>query len=168
MAGRVRYVILVLLAVGVVLALTACMGQWFTHEQGATLIIGNVVMTGNCGEVIISVANMPDGGLSSVGVSDQGIAFGDIKAASIEVEGLNGFTVASSHFSATANKGCLVATNITSGSEAGTILKITFETNGPNPTFTADKTKVSIWSALNTLITTTTWDLKTDASFYAK
>lgn len=166
MAGRIRCVILTLLTVGLAFALTACMGQWFAHEQSATLIIGDMVISGNRGEVLISIVNMPDQGLASIGIADQGIGFADIKAASIEVEGLNGFTIASSDFSATTNKGCLVATNITSGNEAGTILKVTFEANGPNPTFTVDKTKVSIWSALNTLITT--WDLNTDTSYYAK
>jgi len=166
MAGRVKHVILASLVVGVLVALSGCMGQWFTHQQAATLVIGKVVMTGNRGEVLISVAGMPDPGLASIGIANQGITFADIKAESIVVEGLNGFTVVTADFSATTNKGHLVATNIRSGGESGTILKVTFETTGPNPTFTVEKPKVSIWDAFNTLIST--WDLNTDASYYAK
>lgn len=163
-AVRSRRVVLGLLVVGLILALTGCMGGWFTHKQNATLIIGKSVVSGNRGEVLISVTNMPNEGLASIAIDDQGITTANIDPASVQVQGLNGFTVLASEFVAT--HGRLVATNSTSGSVGGTILKITFEVTGANPTFTVDKTKVSIGSALNTLITT--WDLNTDTSYYAK
>jgi len=165
-AVRSRRVVLGLLAVALILGLTACMGGWFTHEQNATLIIGQPAISGNRGEVLISVTNMPNQGLASIAIDDQGITFDDINAASIEVTGLNGFTVLASDFTTTTDKGSLAAANSTSGSAGGTILKITFEVTGANPTFTLDKTKVSIGNALNTLITA--WDLNIDTTYYGK
>lgn len=158
-------------ASGLVVGLTACMGHWFTPEQGATLIIGKPAVFGNRGEVLISVTDMPDQGLASIAIDDQGITYnGDIDAASIEAEGLNGFTVLAQDFTTTANKGRLVAANPLSGSVGGTILKITFEVIGANPAFgieDADKGKVEMGSHLNTLITT--WDLSSRvADYYAK
>jgi len=163
-AVRSRRVVVGVLAVGLIFALTACMGGWFTHEQTATLIIGQPAISGNRGEVLISVTNMPNQGLASIAIDDQGITTANIDPTSVQVEGLNGFTILASEFVDT--HGCLAAANSTSGSVGGTILKITFEVTGANPTFTLDKTKVSIGNALNTLITT--WDLNIDTSYYAK
>jgi len=164
MAVQSRRVVLGLLAVGLILGLTACMGGWFTHEQKATLIIGQPAISGNRGEVLISVTNMPNQGLASIAIKDQGITTANIDPTSVQVEGLNGFTLLASKFVGT--DGRLAAVNSTSGSVGGTILKITFEVTGANPTFTLDKTKVSIGNALNTLITA--WDLNIDTTYYAK
>jgi len=163
-AVRARTVVLGLLAVGLIFALTACMGGWFTHEQNATLIIGKPVITGNHGEVLISVTSMPSQGLASIAIDDQGITTANIDPTSVQVEGLNGFTVLASEFVGTSGR--LDAANSTSGSVGGTIIKITFEVTGANPTFAVDKAKVSIGSALNTLITA--WDLNIDTTYYAK
>jgi len=158
-----RLVMLGLLAVGLILTVTACTGLLGTRQE-ATLIIGKPVVSGNRGKVLISVTNMPNQGLASIAIDDQGITTANIDPTSVQVEGLNGFTLLASEFVDT--HGRLVATNSTSGSVGGTILKITFEVTAANPTFTVDKAKVSIGSALNTLITT--WDLNTDTSYYAK
>jgi len=170
MGAKIRLIVLSLLALGLVLGLTACMGGWFTQEHKATLIIGKPVVSGNRGEVVISVADMPNQGLASIAIDDQGITFNDIKAASIEATGLNGFTVLAQDFTTTADKGRLVAANPTSGSVGGTVIKITFEVTGANPTFgiaDADKGKVTLGSALNTLITA--WTLSSNAAdYYAK
>jgi len=170
MGAKIRLIVLSLLALGLVLGLTACMGHWFTPKQAATLIIGKLVVSGNRGEVVISVANMPNQGLASIAIDDQGITFNDIDAASIDATGLNGFTVLASDFTTTAGKGCLVAANPTSGSVGGTIVKITFEVTGANPAFgiaDADKGKVDLGTALDTLITA--WDLSSNAAdYYAK
>ena len=172
MIARMRWVVLGLLAMGLILALSACMGQWFTGQQTATLIIGKPVITGNHGEVLISVTNMPNQGLASIAIGDKGISFNDIKAASIVATGLNGFTVLAQDFTTTANKGRLVAANATSGSVGGTIIKITFETIGANPAFRiadADKVKVTLGSALNTLIAQGAWNLSSNTTdYYAK
>ena len=164
-AVRMRWIVLGLLAVGLILALTACMGQWFTQEQKAYLVIGTPVVTGTHGEIIISVVNMPSEGAASIAIDDQGITYTNITGTSINVEGLNGFTVPAQDFITTAGKGSLAAANANAGITGSPILKITFETTG-NPTFTVTKAKVSIGCHLNTL--TTGWELSTSKAYYAK
>jgi len=161
-----------MLTLGLILGLTACMGGWFTPKQEATLIIGKPVVSGNRGEVVISVANMPQQGLASIAIDDKGITFDDIEASSIVATGLNGFTVLASDFTTTTDKGRLVAANPTSGSVGGTIIKIIFEVTGANPAFgvaEAGKGKVDLGSALNTLIAQGAWNLSSNATdYYAK
>jgi len=164
-AVRMRWIVLGLLAVGLILALTACMGQWFTQEQKPYLVIGTPVVTGSHGEVIISVVNMSSEGAASIAIDDEGITYTNITASSVNVEGLNGFTVLAEDFTTSAGKGSLAAANANAGITGGPILKITFETTG-NPTFTVTKTKVSIGSHLNTFITN--WQLSTGKAYYAK
>jgi len=172
MGARIRLVVVGLLAVGLILGITACMGGWFTPQQVATLIVGKPVVSGNRGEVVISVTNMPNQGLASIAIDDKGITFDDIEAASIEVTGLNGFTVLAQDFTTTAGNGRLVAANPTSGSVGGTIIKVTFEVTGANPAFgiaDAGKGKVDLGSALNTLIAQGAWNLSSNATdYYAK
>jgi len=170
MGARTRLIVVAMLALGLILGLSACMGAWFTQEQRATLIIGKPMITGNRGEVLISVANMPNKGLASIAIDNEGITYTNIKDASIEATGLNGFTVLAQDFTTTANKGRLVAANPTSGSVGGTIIKVTFEVTGANPAFgIADKGKVTLGSALNTLISQGTWNLSSNATdYYAK
>ena len=169
-AAGVRLVALSMLAVGLLLSLFACMGHWYGQQQNPTLIIGKLAVSGNRGEVLISVINMPDNGLASIAIDDKGITYTNIKESSIVTTGLNGFTVLAQDFTTTAGKGRLVAANPTSGSVGGTIIKITFEVTGANPTFgieQADKGKVTLGSDLNTLITP--WDLSSNvADYYAK
>jgi hypothetical protein len=165
-----RPLMALLLAAGLLLVLTACMGGWFTQQQNATLVIGKPVVSGGRGEVMISVTDMPNQGLASIAIDDLGITYNDIDSASIETEGLNGFTVLAQDFTTTAGKGRLVAANPTSGSVGGTIIKITFEVTGANAAFgiaDADKGKVELGSHLGTLITT--WDLSSStADYYAR
>ena len=63
-----RVIAVAVLSLGMFLALTACMGQRFTQEQKAYLVIGTPVITGTHGEIIISVVNMPQGGMASMAV----------------------------------------------------------------------------------------------------
>ena len=169
-AARPQLAVVCLLMVGLLLAISSCMGFFQNTAQAPTLIIGKPALSGNRGEVFISVADMPNKGLASIAIDDKGITFDDIKASSIEAEGLNGFRVLASDFTTTANKGCLVAINPNSGSVGGTIIKVTFEVTGANPIFgiaDADKGKVELGSALNTLIST--WDLSSnETDYYAK
>lgn len=171
-AVRMRLVVLGLLAVGLILALTACIGHWFTPKQEATLIIGKPAVSGNRGEVLISVTNMPNQGLASIAIANLGITYTNITPASISATGLNGFRVLAQDFTTTAGKGRLVAANPTSGSVGGTIIKITFEVTGANPALgiaDADKGKVDLGTALNTLIAQGTWTLSSNATdYYAK
>ena len=165
MTTRTKLIVVVMLALSLILTLTACMGQWFTPKQVATLIIGKPVISGNRGEVVISVANMPGQGLASIAIDEKGITFNDINAATITATGLNGFTVLAQDFTTTPGKGCLVAANSTSGNVSGPILKITFEVTGANPTLEiVDQGKVTLGSALNTLIPA--WTLSSNATDY--
>ena len=167
MRSTTQRIIVGLLAVGLILALTACMGGWFTHEQGAYLVVGTPVVTGNHGEVIISVVNMPSEGVASIAIDDEGITYTNITGSSVNMEGLNGFTVLAQDFTTSAGKGSLAAVNANAGITGGPILKIMFETTG-NPTFTVTKAKVSIGSHLNTLISDAKWQLSTGVAYYAK
>ena len=172
MGAKTRLIVVLMLALGLILGLTACMGHWFTPKQAATLIIGKLMASGNRGEVVISVANMPNQGLASISINNLGITYTNITPASIVATGLNGFTVLAQDFTTTANKGRLVAANPTSGSVGGTIIKITFEVTGANPAFgiaVGDKNKVDLGSALNTLIAQGAWNLSSNATdYYAK
>lgn len=93
MAARTRLIVVAMLALVLILGLTACMGHWFTPKQAATLIIGLPQVLGGKGEVLISVANMPQGGLASISINNLGITYTNITPASIVATGLNGFTV---------------------------------------------------------------------------
>ncbi len=166
---RVRLRLLSLLVVGLAVGLHACTGNWFGTAEGPTLIIGKPVVAGEKGEVMISVANMPSGGLASIAIDDLGITYTNISPVSVQATGQNGFTVLAQDFTTTPGKGRLVAANPTSGSVGGTVLKITFTPSGGAPTFTiqsGDKGKVTLGSELNTLITA--WELGTTKAYYAK
>jgi len=172
MAVRMRLVVLGLLAVGLIVGLSACMGFFQNTAQTPTLIIGKPAVSGNRGEVLISVTNMPNQGLASIAIDDKGITFDDIDASSIKATGLNGFRVLTQDFATIAGKGCLLAVNPSAGSVGGTIVKITFEVTGANPALgiaDADKGKVDLGTALNTLIAQGTWALSSNAAdYYAK
>jgi hypothetical protein len=89
-AVRIWLIVSGLLAVGLIIGLYACMGQWFTQEQPPAVIIGQPVITGNCGEVIISVMNMPNEGMASMEVDLDGMAYTTTKISNIVVAGWNG------------------------------------------------------------------------------
>lgn len=166
---RMRLIGVGLLLAGVVLGLTACMGGWFNPQLAATLIIGNPVAKGGNYEVLISVANMPDGGLASIAVDDLGFTYTNVDGGSVVATGLSGFVVLAQDFITTPGKGRLTAPNAATGIDGGTIIKITFAATGANPTFTiqqVDKGKVTLGSHQNTTITT--WSLDTDKAYYAK
>jgi len=175
MAVRMRLVVLGLLAVGLIVGLSACMGFFQNTAQTPTLIIGKPAVSGNRGEVLISVTNMPNQGLASIQigkVGNEAITFTNIDASSIKATGLNGFRVLTQDFATIAGKGCLLAVNPSAGSVGGTIVKITFEVTGANPALgiaDADKGKVDLGTALNTLIAQGTWALSSNAAdYYAK
>ena len=169
MRSRTRLAVVGLLAMGLAVGLTACMGGWFNPQVVATLIIGDPVAKGGNYEVLISVASMPDGGLASIAVDDLGFTYTNVDGSSVVATGLNGFVVLAQDFTTTLGKGRLTAPNAATGVEGGTIISITFTATGANPTFTildVDKAKVSLGSHQNTWITT--WDLGTDKAYYAK
>jgi len=168
MGARTRLVAgsLLLLVVGI--GLTACMGGWFNPQLVATLIIGNAVAKGGNYEVLISVANMPDGGLSGIQfgtVGNEALTFTNVNMATVVAVGVSGFWVGPQQYTAP-GKGTLLAVNPATGVVGGTILKLTFQATAANPTVTVDKAKVTLLSHQNTWITT--WDLDTDKAYYAK
>jgi len=140
------------------LGISACSGFWNTPLQLAKLLVSNVVVTGAQGTVVISVADMPDGGAASIEfgtVGDAAITIADIEETTIVVQGLTGFTELAWQFTATG--GTLIAASGTTGVVDGEILKITFDVPGTDPTFMVDTTKVEIGGDTNVLITD--WDI---------
>lgn len=149
----------------VALIIAACAGFWSTPVQLGKLVVGAIRVTGTLGTVLISVADMPDGGLGAIQfgtVGDEAITFTNVDAASIHVEGKNGFVVLAQAFGG--GSGALIAANC-EGVAGGEILKLTFTVTGAHPTFTVTKAKVKLVSETNAFITA--WDLSTSA-YYAR
>jgi len=153
-AVRSRRVGLGVLAVALVLGLSACMGFFGTVEQLPTLFVSDITVTGAQGTVYIAVADMPDTGAAAIKfgtVGDPAIAIQDIDETTIAVEGLGGFTQLAWQFTNTG--GTIVAANASTGVVSGQILKITFAVDGANPTFTVnDTTKVEIGTDSGVLV----------------
>jgi len=166
--SQARKAILGLLTVGLLLALSACMGQWFTQEQKAYVVIGAPVVTGGRGEVVISVANMPQEGMASMEVNVDGMTYNNAKITNIVLAGLNGFTVLASEFDDTNGKGRFVIANANAGSVGGTVAKLTFDVAGNIGAgdVTFHEPHIELGSHLNTTITG--WELSTNKAYYAK
>jgi len=168
MGARTRLVAAGLLLVVVGIGLAACMGGWFNPQVVATLIIGAPVAKGGGYEVLISVANMPDGGLAGIQFGTAGneaLTFTNVDMATVVAVGVSGFWIGSQQYTAP-DKGTLLAVNAATGVVGGTILTLTFQATAANPTVTVDKTKVTLLSHQNTWITT--WTLGTGKKYYAK
>jgi len=165
---RSRFAAFCLLAIGVVFVLTACMGQWFTQEQKAYLVIGTPVVTGSYGEVIISVVNMPQEGMASMAVNVDGMTYTNAKITGIVLAGLNGFTVLASEFNDATGKGRFVIGNANAGSIAGTVAKLTFDVSGSvgSGDVAFHELHIKLGSHLNTFITG--WEPGTGKAYYAK
>jgi len=156
------------LAVALVLGLSACMGFFGTGLQEAKLFVSGITVTGAQGTVFIAVADMPDTGVASIQfgtVGDPGIAITGIDETTIAVEGLGGFTELAWAFTTTG--GVIIAVNASTGVVSGQILKITFAVTAANPTFTVNEPKVDIGTDSGALLTTSAWDLGTEA-YYTK
>ena len=170
MGARTRLVVVGAVLLGLAVCLTACMAGWFTPKQIVALIIGDPVAKGSKWEVLISVANMPDGGAAGIQfgtVGNEAITFSNnVIAPRIAATGLNGFTVTAENYVAgPPPKGALIAANPGTGVVGGKILQLTFEATG-NPTVTVDAAKVKLSSDNNNWITG--WSLSTDKAYYAK
>jgi len=163
-----RVIAVAVLSLGMFLALTACMGQRFTQEQKAYLVIGTPVITGTHGEIIISVVNMPQGGMASMAVDVDGMTYTKTKISNIAVEGLNGFIVLSSEFDDTTGNGGFVIANANAGSVGGTVAKLTFDVTGSvsSGDLPFNAPHIKLGSHLDTLITS--WQLGTGTAYYAK
>jgi hypothetical protein len=166
MRGRIQIALLAVLATGLVLGLSACMGNWLGTPTAATLIIGDPVVSTGKGQVILSVADMTQEGLASLAVDLGGMTYPAAKVSNVVVTGMNGFTVLASQF--VGGNGRLVIVNPTSGTVTGPVAKLEFDVTGTvtKTDFTFVKLNITLGSALNTLITT--WDLGTGKAYYAK
>jgi len=159
----------VLLLVAVTLTLAACFGHWFTPPQLGTLIVGPVVGIDGRYEVLISVADMPDGGVAGIQlgtVALPAIAFANVDVATIVAEGLSGFRVtAESYTVGDPAKGCVIAVYGGAPIVSGPVLRLSFEAAGA-PAVTLDDTRIWLSNDVPTWIAG--WDLETGAEYYTK
>ncbi|MEA3238394.1 MAG: hypothetical protein U9Q94_01205 [Candidatus Bipolaricaulota bacterium] len=163
-----RVIVVVVVSLGLLLALSACMGQWFTQEQTAFLVIGTPVITHTHGEVIISVVNMPQEGMAVMAVNVDGLIYTNTKISNIILAGLNGFTALASEFDDTTGSGRFVIANANAGSVAGTVAKLTFDVTGSvsSTDVTFHTPHIELGSHLNTLISG--WQISAGKAYYAK
>jgi hypothetical protein len=164
--SRVRPCLAVALLAFLVCGIIACSGFWKTAPKLGTLVIGPVVMSGTDGYVLVSVTDMPSGGLAAIQfgtVGDEAIVLSGIDPSSIAIEGRSGFVVLAKDFATPPDKGTLLAANASTGVTAGEILRLTFKATGSNPAFTVTKSKVTLVSDANVVIST--WNLSTKAYY---
>ena len=122
-------IVLGLLVMGLVLALAACTGCFDTPQQGAMLLLGNPVASGTGrGEFIISVVEMPDGGLASISLDSSTGFYSGME--NLTIEGLNGFIVLAFQFDDVTGEVAFVAARADGGMEGGTVVRIGFDYDG--------------------------------------
>jgi hypothetical protein len=126
----IRGAVICLVAIAIGVGITACM-NWFTGAPEPTLLLGPVVIIGNQGEILLSVNNMPDGGLASLAIVLGGITYDAAKISNVSVEPLVGFVVLAEQFAAGIG-GFLIAHSV-AGLHDGAFAKITFKAAN-NPT----------------------------------
>jgi hypothetical protein len=170
MIAKAKRVGLILLLVGLAVTLTACFGHWFTPPQTGTLIVGASVQVGGRYELLISVADMPDGGVAGIELGTDALpAIGfsnNVDGTTIVAEGLSGFRVTAQSYTAAAPiEGSLIAVYGGAPIEGGPVLKLSFEATG-DPTVTLDETRINLASAIPAWIVG--WDLETGADYYTK
>jgi hypothetical protein len=68
-----------------VLLLSGCMAFWETPQGTARLMVGDVVVTGTESSALVSVVNMPGGGVAASGVG--GVADGEVFRFTFDVTG---------------------------------------------------------------------------------
>lgn len=137
-----------------VLALSGCIGGWFQRDVKPMLFFGEPVITGNQGEVILSVSAMPDGGLSGIHVDLGGLMYDKSMISDVVVEGLSEFIVVASGSDDGTGKGSFILINIFSGVETGEIAKLTFKASGnvQDGDFVLSKPEIDLVSNLLTPI----------------
>ncbi len=160
--------LLVVLA-SLAVVLTSCFGHWLTPPTIAKLILSDPIRVGGKYEVLISVTDMPDGGIAGIQLGTEAqpaITFTNVDVTTITTEGLNGFEVTSQTYTAgPPAKGCLIAVNGAASIESGTVLKLSFEATG-DPTVTLDENLVSPANGVPAWIFA--WDLAIDVAYYTK
>lgn len=123
-----------------VLVLAGCAHLWAPPTP--TVIFGPPVVQGERAEILVSVADIPQGA-GALAVEFGGFTYPADKVADPVVEGIDGFVVLAQRFEA--GQGGFVLASI-SGIEAGPVARITFRPLAPVAPgdFAVDATKVSL------------------------
>ncbi len=158
-----------LMTTAILAGLAACSWLFGTSAGLPTLYVGDVQASGTDGYVLVSVVDMPGGGLAAIQlgeVGDRAIALGDIDPASGCVEGSNGFVVLAEAFDAAG--GAVIAATGRDGVMGGGILRFTFTVTGDAPSFVVSKARARLASGDGGFVET--WSLKTaaDAVYVAR
>lgn len=164
MNRRIRGLVICLAVLAIIVGITACMNL-FTAPVEPTLITGAVVITGDRGEILLSVKNMPDGGLASLAVVLGGILY-PATVDNVAVVPLAGFTVLAEQF-AGGSGGFLVAHSC-AGLPDGAFAKLTFDVIGGSPVladFTFVKADISMGDDSNNAIA---FEISDPLEYYAK
>lgn len=121
---RRRSLVLCILGISLAFALTSC-AYWFMIPKIPLLTVGPLTVSSDRGEIIFSVANMPNGGLASVAVELGGLDYDVNRISNVRIEGLSGFEVAASGFE---NGECaFLLCNPCSGLLEGEFARLTFD-----------------------------------------
>ncbi len=168
MRSKGRLILAGLVAAALAVSLFGCMGNWFTQTQTASLIIGNPVISGTTGMILVSVTSMPNNGLASLAVRTGGLTLLKDKVANVKVTGLNGFTVLAQDFNQTTGALRFVVANANAGSVGGTVAEVAFTGTGTitSGDIKATAADIQLGSAGNALITA--WQLVAGQAYYAK
>ena len=114
-----QHVLRALLTAALALCLSACGTDWAGAPSEATLVVGRTTIAGKRGEIMIYVTSMPAEGIAAITIGGPGIVYSDIVPESVQVVGMNGFTVLAQDFTTSPGRGRLVAVNPTCGIPAG-------------------------------------------------
>ncbi|MFC2100040.1 hypothetical protein ACFLSF_04340 [Candidatus Bipolaricaulota bacterium] len=169
MSRRIRGGVICLAALAVALGITACM-HWFTGPPVPTLIIGPVTIVGNRGEILLSVTDIPGGGLASMAVNVlTGIQFDPAKVANVAVVGLVGFEVLAQQFGVVnPNFGGFLVAHAVTGLPAGDFVKLVFDVTGPTVTladFTFNQPSIDLGDDTNQDVA---YQIRDAYKYYAK
>ena len=163
MNRRIRGAVICLTAIAVVIGITACMNM--TGVTGPTLLLSPVTIIGDRGEILLSVKNMPDGGLASLAVVLGGIAYDDTKISNVSVEALAGFMVLAEQFDV--DDGGFLVAHSCAGLHDGAFAKIVFTATG-NPVladFVFEPTDITMGDDSNNAIA---FEIQDEFAYYAK
>jgi len=153
MRSKGRLILAGLVAAALAASLFGCMGNWFTQTQKASLIFGNPVASGGTSTILVSVTDMPSGGLASLAVQAGGLTLPTAKVSNVQVSGLNGFTVLAQRYDSSTGNVLFVISNANTGSTGGTVAKITFTGSITAADVATGASHMQLGSAQNTLIT---------------
>ncbi len=171
MRSKGRLILASLVVAALAISLFGCMGKWFTQTQVASLIIGNPVISGTTGTILVSVTSMPAKGLAALAVQAGGLTLPKASVTNVDVTGLNGFTVVAQEYDSATGDVLFVVVNANAGSTGGTVAKITFTVTGTITVaqVVTDASHMQLGSAQNTLITN--WQIvggTNGKAYYAK